>query len=563
MGITPRFWPARRAAAARILGGALAVLLAVFATPAAMAASKSAVLVLDANTGRDLYASAADEPRHPASLTKMMTIYMAFELIEQGRLSYHTKLKISANAAATAPTKLDLDEGEEIALIDAIKALITKSANDMAVAIAEHIAGSEERFAELMTQKARQLGMTSTVFKNASGLPDPEQITTARDMIKLGLHLQDDYPKHYPLFALRTFTYKDETLHNHNTLLENYEGTDGIKTGYTRASGFNLVVSVRRGKKHVVGAIFGGASAAARNAAMRTFLNMGLVKASTVKTRQPAPLLIAARPRPAGTQASAAVPTPRRVERPAAPALPAQAAPAPSPTELAAAPSPAIEIARVRSVLVSPRPGNAEAGHPALRGTIPPSFEDVLARANQPARSASTTADEPPSSPPRWADAAAGNARMRLAAAPAQGPPLMTGTMPAMGAAPSTLERQAANLERGEVATAPSAPLRERVPVLPASTPMRTAAVPTAPPGDFQIQIGAFQTQVEAEKRLAAAREVAPALLARRAPLTQQVKKGDKVFYRARYAGFDAKAAADACTDLKRLKFDCLATRGE
>jgi D-alanyl-D-alanine carboxypeptidase len=289
MGIKPLFWPACRAAATSTVVGALAVLFAILTALPAFAASKSAVLVVDANTGRDLHASAADEPRHPASLTKMMTIYMAFELIEQGRLSYQTKLKISATAAATAPTKLDLDEGEEITLIDAIKALITKSANDMAVAIAEHIAGSEERFAQLMTQRARQLGMTSTVFKNASGLPDEDQITTARDMIKLALHLQDDFPKHYPLFATRTFTYKDETLHNHNTMLENYEGTDGIKTGYTRASGFNLVVSVRRGKKHVVGAIFGGASAAARNAAMRTFLNMGLVKASAEKTRQAPP----------------------------------------------------------------------------------------------------------------------------------------------------------------------------------------------------------------------------------------------------------------------------------
>src|ERR1700674_1561865 len=206
----------------RIGVAALAAVLA-FATPVtappAQAAGKSAVLVIDANTGRVLHASAADELRHPASLAKMMTLYMAFELIEQGRLSYQTKINISANAAAAAHTKLDLAEGEEIALVDAIKALITKSANDMAVAIAEHIAGSEERFAKLMTQKAHQLGMPATVFKNASGLPDDEQVTTARDMVTLALRMQDDFPKHYPLFATRTFTYKSETLHNHNTLL--------------------------------------------------------------------------------------------------------------------------------------------------------------------------------------------------------------------------------------------------------------------------------------------------------------------------------------------------------
>jgi D-alanyl-D-alanine carboxypeptidase len=175
------------------LAAALAIAGHVVASPA-HAAGKSAVLVIDANTGRVLHQSAADEPRHPASLAKMMTLYLTFELIEQGRLSYQTKIKISANAAAAAPTKLDLAEGEEIALIDAIKALITKSANDVAVAIAEHIVGSEEKFAKLMTQKARQLGMPATLFRNASGLPDDEQVTAARDMVTLALHLQDDSP---------------------------------------------------------------------------------------------------------------------------------------------------------------------------------------------------------------------------------------------------------------------------------------------------------------------------------------------------------------------------------
>ncbi len=290
----PRRWRSIAVAAA-----VMAILVAAVAhTAQAADKTKSAVLVVDANTGRVLHQSAADEPRHPASLAKMMTIYMVFELIEQGRLSYQTKIKFSANAVTAAPSKLDLAEGEEITLLDAIKILITKSANDVAIAVAEHIAGSEERFARLMTQKARQLGMTATVFRNASGLPDDAQVTTARDMVTLALRLQDDFPRHYTLFATRTATYKDETFRNHNTLLFHYEGTDGIKTGYTRASGFNLVASVRRGKKHVIGAVFGGASAASRNAAMRTFLNMGLVKASTEKTRQPAAALIAQAPAP-------------------------------------------------------------------------------------------------------------------------------------------------------------------------------------------------------------------------------------------------------------------------
>ena len=180
----------------------MAILVAAVAhTAQAADKTKSAVLVVDANTGRVLHQSAADEPRHPASLAKMMTIYLVFELIEQGQLSYQSKIKFSANAVAAAPSKLDLAEGEEIALLDAVKVLITKSANDVAVAMAEHIAGSEERFARLMTQKARQLGMTATVFRNASGLPDEAQVTTARDMVTLALRLQDDFPT--PLHPVR------------------------------------------------------------------------------------------------------------------------------------------------------------------------------------------------------------------------------------------------------------------------------------------------------------------------------------------------------------------------
>ena len=542
-------------------GLAAALAVALYATaPAAQAASKSAVLVIDANTGRVLHASAADELRHPASLAKMMTIYMAFELIERGQLSYQTKLKVSANAAETAPTKLDLAEGEEIALIDAIKALITKSANDMAVAIAEHIAGSEERFAKLMTQKARQLGMPATIFRNASGLPDVEQVTTARDMVTLALRLQDDFPKHYPLFATRTFTYNDETLQNHNTLLSSYEGTDGIKTGYTRASGFNLVSSVRRGGKHVVGAIFGGASAASRNAAMRTFLNMGLVRASTEKTRQPAALLVA-QARPAPERKIGQVPTPRRIERPAAQIA---AAPPVEPTAVQQTPgapnSPAIEIARVRTVLVSPRSTNPPSAPLPLRGSTSAGLEE--ARPQYPLNPA---ADQAAPAAPRWATGSAGNRPMPVFGAPAERPMLLSGGATAVGAPPSTLEAQAANLSRGEppVAAPPQSNQAVTQPP-PARRPVQVAAAPAvAASGVFHVQIGAFQTQAEAEKRLASARELAPGTLGNRTPVTTQIRQGDKLFFRARYAGFEAKTAASACTELKRLKIDCLVMKAE
>src|SRR5215831_7398037 len=435
MAMQARQRPRLGISAAAIL--ALLIFVAWPLPPPAHAAGKSAVFLVDANTGRALHASAADELRHPASLAKMMTLYLTFERIEQGRLTYQTKIRISANAAAAAPTKLDLAEGEEIILIDAIKALITKSANDMAVAIAEHIAGSEEKFAALMTQKAHQLGMSATVFRNASGLPDDGQVTTARDMVTLALHLQDDFPQHYPLFATRTFTYKGETLHNHNTLLDTFAGTDGIKTGYTRASGFNLVASVHRGRKHVVGAIFGGASAAARNAAMRTFLNMALIKAANVRTRQPASPRLAAKIGP--------VPAPRRVERPA---LKTASGPPPTAPQTEARRPPAIEIARVRTVLVSP----STAPLP-LRASAAAGIEDVLARAEQ-TRPADVAADAPASPQPQWATAAAGGLPT-AGTALAQKPALPGG---ALGASPSTLEQQAANLAHGDppVVTTPS-----------------------------------------------------------------------------------------------------------
>jgi D-alanyl-D-alanine carboxypeptidase len=557
-----------------VAGLTVALAIAMHMASPAHAGGKSAVLVIDANTGRVLHQSAADEPRHPASLAKMMTLYMAFELIEQGRLSYQSKIKFSANAAAAAPTKLDLAEGEEIALIDAIKALITKSANDVAIAIAEHIAGSEERFAKLMTQKARQLGMPATIFRNASGLPDDEQVTTARDMVTLALHLQDDFPKHYPLFATRTFTYNDETLHNHNTMLSSYEGTDGIKTGYTRASGFNLVASVRRGRKHVVGAIFGGASAASRNAAMRTFLNMGLVKASNEKTRQPGPLVAQARPTP--EHKIGAVPTPRRVARPApqvvtaAAALPPMVEPAAAQQPPEPQRSPAIEIARVRSVLVTPRAANPASDPLPLRGSTAAGFEDVLARADLHAEKPATPPADPSASRMRaWATASAGGQPMHVAATPTEKPALLSGAAAAPGAPPSTLEQQAANLARGEppvaaprwqqtvVPSPPAAPARKSVQVASASAPAAAA------PGAFHIQIGAYQSQAEAEKRLASARELAPRLLGNRAPVTTQVKQGDKLYVRARYAGFDANTAASACTELKRLKIDCLVMKAD
>lgn len=277
-----------------LLAFVLALALAVFDPARATASGRYAAMVVDANTGQVLHADAADEPRFPASLTKMMTLYLVFEQLDSGRLTPATRIRMSAEAASAPPSRLGLEAGETISVADAIKVLITKSANDVSTAIAEHIGGDEARFAAMMTRKARELGMTATTFRNPHGLPDSAQITTARDMITLTLRLYDNFPEHTRAFATRTFRYAGRNFRNHNTLLGRFEGMEGIKTGYTSASGFNLVSSVRRDGRHVVAAVFGGNSAAARNARMRVLLTRSLPQASTRRTRRP--VLVAASP---------------------------------------------------------------------------------------------------------------------------------------------------------------------------------------------------------------------------------------------------------------------------
>ena len=239
-----------------------------------------AAMVVDANTGRMMYGVDETEPRHPASVTKVMTLYMLFEQLERGTLSLDSELRVSARAAAMAPSKLGFRPGETIAVEDAIKALVTKSANDVACAIAENLAGTEEDFAERMTRKARALGMSGTVFKNASGLPDREQITTARDLAILGRTIQDRFPRYYKFFQTRSFQYAGRSIGNHNRLLGKVEGVDGIKTGFTNASGFNLLTSAKLDGRHVIGVVLGGKSGPSRDAIMANLIRTNLAKAS-------------------------------------------------------------------------------------------------------------------------------------------------------------------------------------------------------------------------------------------------------------------------------------------
>jgi D-alanyl-D-alanine carboxypeptidase len=243
-----------------------------------------AAIVVDANSDQVLHDASADEPRHPASLTKIMTLYLLFEQIEAGKFKLDTALQVSTHAALQRPTKLGLKANQTLSVEEAIKGMCTKSANDAAVVVGEAVGGNEEEFAKLMTEKARALGMTNTTYVNASGLPAEEQITTARDQAILGRAIQDRFPIFYRYFSTTNFRYRGRDMHNHNSLLGQVRGVDGIKTGYTEASGYNLVSSVRRDERHIVAVVLGGTSNGARDARMRQLIEQHIVHASTRRT---------------------------------------------------------------------------------------------------------------------------------------------------------------------------------------------------------------------------------------------------------------------------------------
>lgn len=240
--------------------------------------AKYASLVVDVETGRVLHQKNADTLNYPASLTKMMTLYMVFDALKRRKWSMNTRLVTSAKATHQSPSKLGLVRGEKISVKDAIQALTTKSANDVAVVIAEALGRSEQRFAIAMTAKARKIGMRKTTFRNASGLPHRGQLSTARDMAQLAKRLIRDFPQYYKFFSRRKFTYEGKTYKNHNKLLKTYQGVDGIKTGYIRASGFNLVTSAQRDGNRIIGVVFGGRTSKSRNYLMTKLLNNGFKK---------------------------------------------------------------------------------------------------------------------------------------------------------------------------------------------------------------------------------------------------------------------------------------------
>lgn len=238
---------------------------------------KYAAIVVDAKTGEVLYAQQADSPRYPASITKVMTLYLTFEALANGKLSPNEMITVSPRAAAEAPTKLGLRPGQTIAVADAMNAVAVKSANDMAVALAEKIGGNENRFAAMMTLKAQELGMNNSHFVNANGLPDSRQLTTARDIAILSRAVMRDYPQYYALFGRKEFVWHGRVINNHNGLLGKMPGVDGIKTGFTNASGYNLAASAVRDNRRLIAVVMGGNSVAARDSHVADLLETGFM----------------------------------------------------------------------------------------------------------------------------------------------------------------------------------------------------------------------------------------------------------------------------------------------
>ena len=512
-----------------------------------------AAIVVDANSGDLLHSANPDSLRHPASLTKIMTLYLLFERLESGKVRLDTPFSVSAHAASQAPSKLGLRPGQTITAEDAIKALVTKSANDVAAVVAEALAGSEEEFARQMTRKARALRMTKTVYKNASGLPDSQQVTTARDQALLGLAIQDRFPRYYRYFSTRTFAFRGRSMGNHNRLLGRVEGVDGIKTGYTRASGFNLVSSVRRGNRHIVAVVLGGHSAGQRDARMRELIEGRIVAASVRRTA------------PRATEIA--------TSEPAAPVRVASAASAPAKAEPAADTQRTTTAATARDSALAtpdatkpipqvPQPlaGSTEPIKPRLVKTL-----TVLPGATRVASAAPLSLS--PDLPPAPTADAPEPVRVAVAAHTADAGDNRHLPPPPPGARPGVLgvltsQDLATTREPASRSAALAAAPAEATASVPQPSPKPAAASRESKPhSGWIIQVGAFPDEDQARQKLANVQSRAASILGDADPFTEPVNRGDKTLYRARFAGFKQQQAQAACRYLKQNDLACMAIR--
>jgi D-alanyl-D-alanine carboxypeptidase len=532
-------------------------------------------IIVDGNSGATLTANNPDASRHPASLTKIMTLYLLFERLDAGKIKLDTEMDVSEHASEQAPTKLGLRPGQTIQVEDAIKGLVTRSANDAAVVIAETIAGDEDDFAKLMTRKARSLGMTRTVYRNASGLPNDDQVTTARDQSTLGRAIQDRFPRYYRYFSTSAFNYHGHSIRNHNKLLGSVEGVDGIKTGYTRASGFNLVTSMRRGNRHLVGVVLGGRSGGSRDAIMRNLLAENLEKGATKRTvaaiteRSPAEANAdvaedQAQSRPTqmvqsqgAVQMASADSEPAAISmRPASPALTrsiiANAAAALPPPQAKPEPAP-LTSGVIQTQQISAIPGSSEPMKPVRVKTVQVKAGQMkLASAGpaQPVTPVTNSISSARSEVPETSGSVVAKAEMNKAEMPPQ--PANHGTghgvlgvLPA-SSAPGPQAMASAEFPRPQ----------------PQAIQQNGAIKPVAARTGWIIQVGALETEGEARQRLEAARDQARGMLGKADPFTEPVvAKGERKLFRARFAGLDRDQAEAVCRTLKRSDMSCITIR--
>lgn len=472
-------------------------------------------IVIDANSGAVMQATNADAPRHPASLTKIMTLYLLFERLEQGKIKLTTELPASARAAAQAPSKLGLKPGESIRVETAIRAIVTKSANDVAVIIAEALGGDEPAFARMMTAKARALGMSQTVYRNASGLPDDQQITTARDQAILGRAVQDRFPNYYHYFATRTFEYRGHAIRNHNHLLGAVDGMDGIKTGYIHDSGFNIVTSVRRANRHLVAVVFGGRSAQARDARVRSLLENNINIAAIKRTAPPVvegwETAVARKDREKEKEDDRTGSAPVRV------------------------------AAMARSSSDMPLPGSTDPIKPNAVKTVTVHPGTMRTAALSPL----------PSETRQLAPAPADTGRIAIttvATMKSDQPPMVAVSDPAPVSELPTINAEVAAPQPVKIASA--------APVEPAKASIPEAAVRLR--SGWIIQIGALPDEKDAWHRLELAQMKVKDILGKADPFTERIEKGEKVLFRARFAGLERNQAEAACKHLKRSDIPCM-----
>ncbi len=478
----------------------LALALSPLSTTSAHAAPSSSIVV-DANTGEVLQQSSPDAPRFPASVTKVMTLYLLFEEMERGRFNLSSPLKVTKFATQQAPSKLGVRAGDTISVREAILAIVTRSANDVAVVIAENIAGSQDAFALMMTQKARQIGMSNTIYKNASGLPDPRQKTTARDLALLGRALYERFPDNARYFSTRAFDFRGHMIGGHNRLLGRVRGVDGIKTGYTRASGFNLLTSARIDGRHVVAVVMGGITGAQRDNQMAGLVMRYLPQASTHK----------------------------------------------------------IIDKQLMARIFNTRKDSVIASYDRRRKTQDVSEDHEQDDVAEPkdARSVPIALSAPPANQPQNKFVAM--IQPAIAATPDDrssfkaeqiAPPRQAA--PAMKWAVGAQARKADRDMPSDIVTAS----------LDNAQPLRAAAKPVSADGAWAVQIAAASSENEAMKMLNEAKAKLKNALADTKTYTQTVTVGKATLYRARFAGFDEREAAqNACKALKSAAYQCVTVR--